>query len=106
MFRCVEKFTRGMNPRTGLMQEIVDYSCKNGKKGTEITTYLNKKGTKKIIKTIERDTFGNPEQVLEQTASKIEIYKPNVSGRGIDKLYAGKVQCYYPEKTLAQICQY
>ena len=37
---------------------------------------------------------------------KIEIYKPNVSGRGIDKLYAGKVQCYYPEKTLAQICQY
>ena len=107
MIRCVEKFCTKSNPRTGLLQDVIEYTCKDGSKGTEIKTYLNPKKTKFTLRNIKRDTFGKPLEIIDNPKGNIiEIYKPAALAPGVEKLSAGRVQCYYPGASLEKFINY
>ena len=71
-FRCINAIRQGINLK-GMKQEVIEYTLKNGKRGTEIVTNLDFQGNKGI-RDIQRNIYGEIEKVVDDTYGRHEEY--------------------------------
>ena len=98
-FRCVESINECF--KFGKMKQVItQYTMNNGKKGTEIITDLGQ--GYKGIRTIEKDTFGNIEKVIDDFYGRKEIYTSAfpIYPKGIFQFSKDGFKMYFPDKTL------
>ena len=105
-FRCVNSITEKVNSR-GLKQVITEFTTKTGRKGTEIVTNLDYSGNKGI-RTIDRNSSGKVELVVDDCYGRIEAYTSAspMYPKGVFQYRKNGTRTYIPHVSLENLSKY